>query len=118
MAETLHVVALPGRPPGILAAQPPELHCATASLAVGRRGRVRLPWSMAFLFKVIKDSLGGTGRYIEIEDHIQDLGEAFRSDAKAEGDLVIVGGWECLGGRRPGEARWYSEKLDRKSALI
>ena len=86
------------------------------SAAVGRKGRMRLPWSIAFLFKVIYDSLGGAGRYIEIEDQVQDLGEAFRSDAKAEGDVVVVGGWECLGGRRPGEARWYSEKLDRKSA--
>ena len=29
---------------------------------------------------------------------------------------MVVGGWECLGGRRPGEARWFSETLDRKNA--
>ena len=75
-----------------------------------------LPRSMAFLFKVIRDSLGGDGRYIEMPLETVSLGEAFRADAKAEGQTVVVGGWECLGGGRPGGARWFSVILDRKSA--
>ena len=27
-----------------------------------------------------------------------------------------MGGWERLGGRRPGDARWFSEVLDRSTA--
>ena len=53
--------------------------------AVGRGGRMRLPWSMAFLFRVISDSLDGTGRYIEMPRATVNLGEAFRADAKADG---------------------------------
>ena len=45
-----------------------------------------------------------------------DLGIAFRADAKAEGQLVVVGGWECIGGRRPADARWFSVQLTRKTA--
>ena len=29
---------------------------------------------------------------------------------------MVVGGWECLGGGRPGGARWFSVTLDRKTA--
>ena len=39
----------------------------------------------------------------------------FRADAKAEGDDVGVGGW-CVDPRGPGHSRWFSLKLDRKSA--
>ncbi|CAJ1331623.1 unnamed protein product, partial [Effrenium voratum] len=44
------------------------------------------------------------------------VGELFRVDAKAEGDLVVVGGWESFGGRATAEARWFSLKLTRKTA--
>ena len=77
---------------------------------------MRLPWSMAFLFRVISDNLDGSGRYVEMPRETVNLGEAFRADAKAEGQTVVVGGWECLGGGRPEGARWFSVALDRKSA--
>ncbi len=32
---------------------------------------------------------------------VADIGLAFRADAKAEGQIVRVGGWECLGNTRP-----------------
>ena len=44
------------------------------------------------------------------------LGEAFRADAKAEGQTVVVGGWECLGGTRPSAVRWFSVVLNRENA--
>lgn len=44
-----------------------------------------------------------------------DIGMAFRADAKAEGQEVAVAGWECLGGREVGEARWFSVRLSRKN---
>ncbi|CAJ1386988.1 unnamed protein product [Effrenium voratum] len=44
------------------------------------------------------------------------VGELFRVDAKAEGHLVVVGGWESFGGRATAEARWFSLKLTRKTA--
>ena len=45
-----------------------------------------------------------------------DLGMAFRADAKAEGQLVRLGGWECIGGTQPSRARWFAVELDRQNA--
>ena len=86
------------------------------SAAVGRRGTVTIPWSMAFILGTVSKMLEGEGRYIQMPVSVRALGEAFRADAKAQGQTVILGGWECLGGARPGEARWFSVRLDRKNA--
>ena len=40
-----------------------------------------------------------------------DVGEIFRTDAKAEGKDVVVGGWECRGDVEPAQARWFSTRL-------
>ena len=37
--------------------------------------------------------------------------EIFRADAQAEGEDVVVAGWECRGGVLPGAARWFSIRL-------
>jgi hypothetical protein len=39
------------------------------------------------------------------------LGELFRSDAKAEGRRIVLGGWELCGGEDPRRARWYAIEL-------
>ncbi|CAE8725125.1 unnamed protein product [Polarella glacialis] len=41
-------------------------------------------------------------------------GEAFRLDAKAQGDLVCIGGWESFGGISCDKARWFSVRLSKK----
>ena len=41
--------------------------------------------------------------------------ECFRADAKAEGEDVGIGGWECRGNKGPSEARWFSIKVMRQS---
>ena len=84
--------------------------------AVSGAGKLLLPWSIGFLLKFLADELDGTGRMYEIQLPGADVGEAFRSDAKAEGSTVVVGGWECRGGRRPRDARWFSVVLTRSSA--
>ena len=53
---------------------------------------------------------------IEVKGERTDLGTAFRADAKAEGDTVVVGGWECRGGCPTHKARWFSVRLDRRNA--
>ena len=45
-----------------------------------------------------------------------DTGEIFRVDAKAEGDCVVIGGWESYGGCPPSEARWFAVELTKTSA--
>jgi hypothetical protein len=42
--------------------------------------------------------------------------EFYRSDAKAEGEDVCLGGWECKHGVPPGKARWFSEVITRSGS--
>jgi hypothetical protein len=42
--------------------------------------------------------------------------DTFRADAKAEGGKVVIGGWECSGGKSSLEARWYSVTLTPQNA--
>ena len=49
---------------------------------------------------------GDTGDY-------QPTVTCFRADAKAEGEDVALGGWECAGGTEPGHARWFALRLNR-----
>jgi hypothetical protein len=75
--------------------------------------RVPLPWSLRFLFTYLAEKLSGDGRTTIVRPLSRTLGTAFRADAKAEGQTVVVGGWECLGGTPPSRARWFSLRLDR-----
>ena len=88
----------------------------TWSAAVGLRGRQRLPWSITFLLVLIKKGLAGEGRMVQVPSRVEDLGEAFRTDAKAQGQEVVIGGWETFGGCRSRTSRWFSVHLNRKNA--
>eukprot|EP00974_Lingulodinium_polyedra_P091674 8885066-Lingulodinium_polyedra.AAC.1 len=74
------------------------------SASVGRKGKIQLPWSIAFIFKFLAEELRGEHRTVEIFAKGAELGVAFMADAKAEGQVVRIGGWECLGGRPTREA--------------
>ncbi|CAK0901941.1 unnamed protein product, partial [Prorocentrum cordatum] len=39
---------------------------------------------------------------------VRHLGEKYRADTKAEGDLIVAGGWEVAGHEGPAGARWLS----------
>ena len=54
--------------------------------------------------KFLETEFLGEGRIEQIRLTSQDLGIALRADAKAEGQCVRIGGWECLGGVRPAAA--------------
>ena len=81
--------------------------------AVGPRGVVQVPWSVAFILKFLEEEFVGEGRVEQIRVVAQDLGIAFRADAKAEDQCVRIGGWECVGGARPSTARWFAVDLNR-----
>jgi len=68
------------------------------------------------LLRFLATELAGGGRVEQLRLVTADLGVVFRADAKAEGQEVVVGGWECLGGTTPGAARWFSAELNRKNA--
>ena len=42
--------------------------------------------------------------------------DIFRVDAKAAGEEIVIGGWETGEEAQTGKARWFSFRLDRKSA--
>lgn len=42
--------------------------------------------------------------------------ERFRVDAKAEADLIVIGGWEIPASGRTEDARWFSIVLNRRNA--
>ena len=42
--------------------------------------------------------------------------EKFRVDAKAEADLIVIGGWEIPASGRTEDARWFSIVLNRRNA--
>eukprot|EP00435_Cladocopium_sp_Y103_P032404 s306_g8.t1 len=42
--------------------------------------------------------------------------EAFRVDAKAEGECIVIGGWEVLTSQSADRGRWFSIHLNRRNA--
>ena len=86
------------------------------SAAVGHRGIVPIPWSVAFLLTILARRFRSKDRVASVYPRASSLGTAFRADAKAQGASVCVGGWECLRGRRPSEARWFSVELTKTTA--
>ena len=84
--------------------------------ALDARGSVPLPWSVRFILTYIKGEFMGENRTMQIYPMSVDFGPAFRADAKAEGQSVVIGGWDCAGGRPAAQARWFSIELDRRSA--
>jgi hypothetical protein len=84
--------------------------------AVGPRGTVQLPWSVTFIQKFLEAEFSGPGRIEAIRLTTRDLGIAFRADAKAEGQCVRIGGWECLNGATPANARWFAVDITKSNA--
>ena len=69
--------------------------------AVDSMPRAPLPWSVSFILKFLTEEIQGEGR-TQIVRPIRALdGPVFRADAKAEGQQVVIGGWECRGGLPP-----------------
>ena len=66
--------------------------------AVGARGMARLLWSVSFLLRHIADNVDEEGRAGVVKPRGENLGPAWMADAKAEGQHVCIGGWQCLGG--------------------
>ena len=67
--------------------------------ARGHAGRCPLPWSLRFILTMLADNFSEENRTVEVQEEGKDLGEAFRSDAKAEGQHVCVGAGSASTGR-------------------
>jgi hypothetical protein len=65
---------------------------------------------LEFLTQQLQESSTVPSREVRSEG-----GEAFRADARADEDSAEVGAWECKGGAKPPNARWFTLKMDRKN---
>ena len=45
---------------------------------------------------------------------VRQRGELYRADAKAQGERIVLGGWELGDTARVSQARWFSIELGRK----
>ena len=79
-------------------------------------GRMLVPWSVAFILGYIAARLEEGKRTAMVRPRAASLGPVFRADAKAEGQEVVIGGWECSNGCPPSRARWFSVALSRATA--
>eukprot|EP00435_Cladocopium_sp_Y103_P061932 s382_g23.t1 len=66
---------------------------------------------LRYVMKQVKDIPMSKPR--RIRDHVR---EAFRVDAKAEGELIVIGGWEVMDGQEKNSGRWFSIELNRRNA--
>ena len=86
--------------------------CASAP----QSGLLQLPWSIAFILTFLVSELRSGGRTTKVRPRSLHLGPVFRADAKAEGQQVVLGGWECRNGCHPSQARWFQLELTRRNA--
>eukprot|EP00435_Cladocopium_sp_Y103_P070405 s861_g35.t1 len=75
----------------------------------------KLPDAVRILMEYIKSQvcLEPMSRPRRVEERSR---EAFRVDAKAEGECIVIGGWEVLSDHPDDRGRWFSIRLNRRSA--
>ncbi|CAE8676146.1 unnamed protein product [Polarella glacialis] len=86
------------------------------SSAVPMRTFLPLPVMIRLILLYLKDRLKEGSRTAPCGCSQGLTKEHFRADAKAEGEDVRIGGWECLDSDDVGTARWFSEVITRENA--
>ena len=80
-----------------------ELECAS------------IPWSIRLILRWFQKRLQEGGRQQEAPNiFVEEQGDLFRSDAKAEDGKAFIGGWECKGDTPTKAARWYALEVKEK----
>ena len=74
-----------------------------------------MPAAVALLLQFVKKQIAEEPM-TAVKQVASDPVDTFRIDAKAEGEEVVVGGWESYDGGRTEKARWFSVRLNRKNA--
>jgi len=74
----------------------------------------QLPKAIKLIMLFLAKALEGPGRLVPVRAGIQQP-EAFRTDARAEGDEVWLGGW-ALDHADTKKCRWFSERLNHETA--
>ena len=75
-----------------------------------------LPKAIILIFKLLAKALQGEGRLVSVSRHVTTPKELFRTDARAEGEEIWIGGW-ALDYADTRRCRWFSERLQCAVAL-
>ncbi|CAE8726071.1 unnamed protein product [Polarella glacialis] len=86
------------------------------SSAVPRHINLELPAMVRLILSYLKDRLKEGSRTAPAGSSQGATRELFRADAKAEGEEVCIGGWECQEAGEVSSARWFSETITRANA--
>ena len=87
-----------------------------ARASAGPRFSCLRPSTMILLLMVLLAGKFNRAHTAGCRESPKELGELFRLDAKAEGDVVAVGGWLSRDGAAAGNALWFAGKLTRQTA--
>jgi hypothetical protein len=80
-----------------------------------RFARPRLPVMIRLVLEFLAKELA-VGGMVSCATGLEDLGEVFRLDAKAEGSTVAIGGWRCRGAAKTKDTSWFAVSLTRQNA--
>ena len=82
--------------------------------AMGAFHTCRLSKLVVLLLNFLKHSLKEVGRRTSVGQFHEAETELFRTDARAEGDEIFIGGWALDSSDRT-KCRWFSERIDHRS---
>ena len=83
--------------------------------AAPRYTRPQMPLMIRLILEFVAHELL-LGNVVDCKAADSDMGEAFRLDAKAEGENVVIGGWRSSGSVRTKDAVWFAVSLNRRNA--
>jgi len=83
--------------------------------AMGSLGECKVPKALVLIFRFLAAALEGSGRLAKAGSKCGHVQELFRTDAKAEGNQIWLGGW-ALDHSDPKYCRWFSEQLNHNNA--
>ena len=73
---------------------------------------LRLPKAPSFILEFLQCCLEQGMRRAASGRHFGSVPEFFRTDARAQGSELWVGGWCCSNNSDPRKCRWFSERID------
>ena len=89
----------------------------TWSAAVSKRcAKLSLPKAVRLVLEFLRAMLEKGHNMSQVGSRERRCVEVFRTDARAAGEEVYIGGWAVIDGKRTMDCRWFSERLTRDNA--
>eukprot|EP00435_Cladocopium_sp_Y103_P031679 s3830_g8.t1 len=84
--------------------------------AVDHCNTLQVPAAVLMVLEFLKETMVPEIARTKVRPRRDDGDHYFRSDAKAEGETVVIGGWACCDSKDRNKCRWFSVRLDRRNA--